>query len=436
MDIKALLKTPFSRGGAGNKKEKAKRVGLGLYLSTHGIALAWVNPPKPGMYIPRLREVRFIPFEGGFDASNFDSELKKALLSQGLVSRPRCFISLSPHFYRLFKVPNPKVEAGRRYASAKWAIKDLIDFPLQNCVYDLVDIALPPGCVPLGSASEEKKETSPQDHIFIAAAQQDALQKLLKPLHDNAYKIGSIIPTPFALRSVLLLLPPSPFKVTLHRENGFILMSLYYQKDLLAHRQVTIESPFEENTVTPNPERLEKWLQSVRATYEYFRKQFQPCLQEEGSLPLFFLPHRYQEDAFLSEQLLQAIGSQCHFFRWGDFLNLKREEAGLCFLPPTDQELGRAGLAICAALMEDVLIMPSGSENEKKPPATPKSSEGARPATPSSEAPAPSAASHEEAGAESVTQTASPASQVASNPGQGPTGEEKLSTEEKAIHET
>lgn len=352
MGILDQVKQPILRwrqaGKARGKQPNAPSTpALGLHFSSSRMAIAWLLPALAKTHNPQLRDCNTQPFAQALSADKTASCINALLQTPYFVGRPpRCYISLSPDLYRLLRIDNPKVDNERRYAAVKWLIKNAIDFPLQNCVYDLTEAPTPP------LQKEEKKQ------IFVAASPLDQLQHLVRPLQKRRLQIHCILPSPLSVAALVPFLPHARFSLILYIEKPFSILCLFYEQQLYLYRQIPL--PAQDDT-------RKKWTQSILTTYQYYCQHVgDPHSKKNSPLPFYFLPHDYQEDMALCDHLNTQLPHPCHAIDWGDILHMKKQEDNFCLLPPSKPLLGQCSLAICAGLLQKGLVEIPHNKNSKE----------------------------------------------------------------------
>ncbi len=159
---------------------------VGLALDREGFSLAHVTRDPDGA--PRL-ELTLDQRVG--DSLAIRGALAAAVKELGLAGTA-CTVVLGPELYSLRQVDPPRVEPGEVREAARWSIKDLVDFPVEDAVID----AFP----------------SPETHgrparLNVVAARRKPLQQLVETVVRSGLALFAIDIVEFALRNVAELLP-------------------------------------------------------------------------------------------------------------------------------------------------------------------------------------------------------------------------------------
>lgn len=106
----------------------------------------------------------------------------------------RCIGVMSPAAYSLRQIEAPSVPAAEVREAARWSIKDLIDFSVEDAIIDIFDIPQP------DESSDPKK-------IYVVAAPEAAVQSSVKLIEEAGLDLGALDITELALRNLVALLP-------------------------------------------------------------------------------------------------------------------------------------------------------------------------------------------------------------------------------------
>lgn len=95
---------------------------------------------------------------------------------------------LAPGFYQLMQVELPQLPAGERREAARWPIRELLEFPVEEAVVDVFDVA------PFGS------DNNPL--TYVVAARQSLLRERIDLLQEAELQPLAIDTPEFALRNL------------------------------------------------------------------------------------------------------------------------------------------------------------------------------------------------------------------------------------------
>lgn len=135
------------------------------------------------------------------------------------------FISVMPSSYRLFQIDAPEVPAEELRQAATWAVRDLVDYPLEQAVVDI----FPP--------SQMVRRPRPQ--INVVAARRDRVCELAAAAREARLKPQAIDINELAQRNIAARLPElrgGSGVLVLGEQSG--LLTLYREGDLLLARQI------------------------------------------------------------------------------------------------------------------------------------------------------------------------------------------------------
>ncbi len=137
---------------------------------------------------PRLELLESSPRPGGTEAQ----VLQQARRSHGL-QRYRCTTWVEPGAYQMVQVARPKVEPAELRAALRWSVKDMLEFPVEQAVVDVLPIpadGMPPGRDPLA---------------LVAAARRERLQERVQAFQAGNLRLAAIDVTEAAQRNIATL---------------------------------------------------------------------------------------------------------------------------------------------------------------------------------------------------------------------------------------
>lgn len=114
-----------------------------------------------------------------FRKEGSDADTLKRLRRDLGLDRYRCMTLLQPRDYQLLPVDAPNVPAAEAKTAVRWAIKDLIDFPVENAMVDAVH-------VPEGEASGRAAQ------MLTVVARNDLIAATVQPFNDADVELSII----------------------------------------------------------------------------------------------------------------------------------------------------------------------------------------------------------------------------------------------------
>lgn len=209
---------------------------------------------------------------------------------------------LAPGSYRMLQIEAPQVADNELRQAATWAVRDLIDFPLEDAV---VDIFPPP---------ESARRGKPQINVVVTRrAHVCALVDALKGRH---LKLRSIDIPELAQRNVCARLPEARGGhglVSLGQTQG--LLTLYRDGELFLARQLRAGL----QTLSSDMERASSALQlELQRSFDYFESTLaQPPL---GALYLY--PQNTEVSALAEWMAAEFSGLECHAVRLASLIEI------------------------------------------------------------------------------------------------------------------
>ena len=104
----------------------------------------------------------------------------------------RCVVALSPDFYSLHLVDAPDVQPEEIAASARWMVRDLIDFPVEEAVVDWFEVP------------QQQRGEGP-NRIYVVAARSEFVESVVElvdrcSLHLEAIEVTETVTWPTGSR--------------------------------------------------------------------------------------------------------------------------------------------------------------------------------------------------------------------------------------------
>jgi MSHA biogenesis protein MshI len=159
-----------------------------MVLQRDGIAAASVRRPAEGK--PTVAVASFFP-----GAPNAEA-LEKAGKDLHCASY-RCTTVLGGGDYQFLSVEAPNVPREELKTAMRWRLKDILDFPVTEATYDVLDIPLDPNA-----------PTRPQQSIFAIAARNSVIQARQKLFTQSRIRLRTIDIPEMAQRNVSAMLEP------------------------------------------------------------------------------------------------------------------------------------------------------------------------------------------------------------------------------------
>ncbi len=131
-----------------------------------------------------------------FEDCSSPSEASRALASAVRANNLRgapCVGLLRPALYSLRQIDAPAVQPHEMRHAARWSIKDLIEFPVEDAVVDVFG-------VPAAAGSKTKR-------IYVVATPSSVIRDMVDTIEDAGLSLFAIDITELALRNLAALLP-------------------------------------------------------------------------------------------------------------------------------------------------------------------------------------------------------------------------------------
>jgi MSHA biogenesis protein MshI len=170
------------------RKAKNTEAWLAMVLQRDGIAVASVRRPAVGK--PAVTVASFFPGAPGLDSlEKAGKELHSA--------NYRCITVLGGGDYQFMSVEAPNVPRAELKTAMRWKLKDILDFPVDEATYDVLDIPLDPNAA-----------VRPQQSVFAIAARNSVIQARQKLFTQSKIRLRTIDIPEMAQRNVSALLEP------------------------------------------------------------------------------------------------------------------------------------------------------------------------------------------------------------------------------------
>jgi MSHA biogenesis protein MshI len=159
-----------------------------MVLQRDGIAAASVRRPAEGK--PAVALASF--FAGAPNAEALEKAGKDLHCANF-----RCTTVLGGGDYQFLSVESPNVPREELKTAMRWRLKDILDFPVTDATYDVLDIPLDPNA-----------PTRPQQSIFAIAARNSVIQARQKLFTQSKIRLRTIDIPEMAQRNVSAMLEP------------------------------------------------------------------------------------------------------------------------------------------------------------------------------------------------------------------------------------
>jgi MSHA biogenesis protein MshI len=170
------------------RKAKKAEAWLAMVLQRDGIAAASVARPADGK--PAVTVAAFFPGAPGAEAlEKAGRELRSADY--------RCTTVLGGGDYQFMSVEAPNVPRAELKTAMRWRMKDVLDFPVAEATYDVLDIPLDPDAA-----------VRPQQSIFAIAARNSVIQARQQLFTRSKIRLRTIDIPEMAQRNVSGMLEP------------------------------------------------------------------------------------------------------------------------------------------------------------------------------------------------------------------------------------
>jgi len=203
------------------RKAQKTEAWLAMVLQRDGIAAASVRRPAVGK--PALTVASFFPGAPGLDAlEKAGKELHSA--------NYRCTTVLGGGDYQFMSVEAPNVPRAELKTAMRWKLKDILDFPIDDATYDVLDIPVDPNAA-----------VRPQQSIFAIAARNSVIQARQKLFTQSKIRLRTIDIPEMAQRNVSSMLEPDGRGIAMlsFNEDGGLL-TVSWRGELYLSRRIDV----------------------------------------------------------------------------------------------------------------------------------------------------------------------------------------------------
>lgn len=219
-----------------------------------GTSVACVRREKNGL--PVLQQLNWEPFV----SAQARLESLKALVRQERLAEGTTVVVLSPDSYELMQVELAALPIGERRAAARWQIREMLEFPVEQAIVDVFDVA------PFGS---DKKPLT-----YVVAAREAMLRERLDLLDEAALSLSAIDIPEFALRNLAELFvgdDRGTAILLLHEQSGLLTIvrdGVHYLTRYLSSGMNDL-IPFSDGDLEALTEQLDAIVLEAQRTFDY-----------------------------------------------------------------------------------------------------------------------------------------------------------------------
>jgi len=235
-------------------KAKSKAGRVGLEVRADGIAIALAKPNAEGVLC--ITECKF----QACNAAERVSVLTQLVVDLNLKSIP-CNLVLPSKQFRTYPIEKPKVEEHELSDAARWRVKDMLDFDIEDAVTDVYDFP--------GDALRGRPE-----QLNVVVCRSTVVKDALKLVSDSGLELESIDIVDLALRNVAQRLSGDEHRAQaiLYLRNGAGMMVLVKNSDLYLSRHFdfslqSLNEPAQQDSV------IQHLALEVQRSFDYFESQ-------------------------------------------------------------------------------------------------------------------------------------------------------------------
>jgi MSHA biogenesis protein MshI len=233
---------------------KSKAGCVGLEVRADGIAIALAKPNEAGLLC--IVESKFQTCKAAERVSVL-AELVAELNAKGLL----CNLVLPSKQYQTYPIEKPKVEESELADAARWRIKDMLDFDLEDAVTDVYEFP--------SDALRGRPE-----QLNVVVGRSAIIKEALKLVSESGLELESIDIIDLALRNVATRLSDDEHKAqaVLYLRHGAGMMVLVKNGDLYLSRHFdfslqSLNEPSQQDSVIQN------LALEIQRSFDYFESQ-------------------------------------------------------------------------------------------------------------------------------------------------------------------
>jgi MSHA biogenesis protein MshI len=227
-----------------------------MVLQRDGVAAASIRRPPIGK--PAVTVAAFFSGAPGLDTlEKAGKELHSA--------NYRCTTVLGGGDYQFMSVEAPNVPRAELKTAMRWRLKDVLDFPVDEATYDVLDIPLDPNAA-----------VRPQQSIFAIAARNSVIQARQKLFAKSKIRLRTIDIPEMAQRNVSALLEPEGRGIAMlsFNEDGGLL-TVSWRTELYLSRRIDVTlAQLLEADVERRHQSFDKITLELQRSLDNFERQF------------------------------------------------------------------------------------------------------------------------------------------------------------------
>jgi len=263
--------------------------GIGLHADATGTGVARVGMATTRR--PVLRASAFQPGDGELPDSRIIDEVAHRVSAAG----DDLNVVLSTRDYQLLLVEAPRVDADELRSAIRWRVKDLIDFHIDDAVFDVFAV---PG---------QHNRPRGQALMYAVAARAGRIQTLVDCVHDSSLQLQVIDIQELAMRNLAALTDHDArgtVMVQLGKSGG--LLTITHQHELYMTRQLDLDTsqPGEDESSL-----FEQVLLEIQRSIDYYASHF----GQPAPIGLSILPG-YDRTTALAEWLNDQLDQHVEVF--------------------------------------------------------------------------------------------------------------------------
>jgi hypothetical protein len=148
------------------------------------------------------------------------------------ITNIKCAWTLSPKDYQLLLIDKPKVMPKEYRAVALWQVKDMLEFPIADCV---VDVFLPSENIPVH-----------KNKLYVVVSKRSYLMSVVEILNSINISVESIIIREFAERNMVVNLGVGEETVSmLSRDGETYVLTIFKNQEILFSRRISKNLEYE-----------------------------------------------------------------------------------------------------------------------------------------------------------------------------------------------
>ncbi len=258
---------------------------IGVYIGNVSLTLLTLTSRDDAVVVAGVYDIN------GGNADELTQRLR-SLVAQQRWRGVSCDVVLSSDFYRLQQTDLPKVPEHERNEALAWALRDMMDFPVNEAVLQSFTL---PASVQRGG-----------ERLYAVFSHKPRLQQLITPFVNSGLNVVSIDIQELALANLLRQIDPMPAtSAVLFENNRGAVLYLYVNDDLVLARQLVGVSAPSQWTEDDGRDR-DTFLLEVQRTLDFFESQIARRPVQKLFLPTLGVTQA-ETAAFLQQNLNVTI---------------------------------------------------------------------------------------------------------------------------------